>query len=84
MCVCRLFSYVNQEKLFSKPTYASFIKLLDNYHKSVGTGEEFTAEQLKEQDNFLSEVMKTEVMKVLYKFLHSKRKSFFIIRSLPA
>ncbi|XP_061477686.1 uridylate-specific endoribonuclease [Rhineura floridana] len=69
-----LFSYVNQEKLFSKPTYASFIKLLDNYHKKVGTGEDFTGEQLKEQDNFLKEVMNTEVMKELYRFLHNKNR----------
>ncbi|KAF7243823.1 Poly(U)-specific endoribonuclease [Varanus komodoensis] len=69
-----LFSYVNQEKLFSKPTYVSFIKLLDNYHKRVGTEEDFTAEQLAEQDTFLEEVMKTEVMKDLYRFLHSKHR----------
>nr|XP_060619799.1 LOW QUALITY PROTEIN: uridylate-specific endoribonuclease [Anolis sagrei ordinatus] len=69
-----LFKYVNQEKLFSKPTYASFIKLLNNYHRKVGTGEEFTADQLKEQDNFLQEIMKTKVMKELYSFLHSKNR----------
>uniref|UniRef100_A0A8D0BEU4 Uridylate-specific endoribonuclease n=1 Tax=Salvator merianae TaxID=96440 RepID=A0A8D0BEU4_SALMN len=69
-----LFSYVNEEKLFSKPTYASFIKLLDNYHKKIGTGEEFTPEQLKEQDAFLAVIMKTDLMKELYKFLHSKNR----------
>ncbi|KAG8129674.1 hypothetical protein E2320_016359 [Naja naja] len=69
----QLFSYVNHEKLFSKPTYASFIKLLDNYNAHVGTEEKFTKEQMKEQDIFLQEIMKTEVMKELYTFLHSKR-----------
>uniref|UniRef100_A0A6J0SMP2 Uridylate-specific endoribonuclease n=1 Tax=Pogona vitticeps TaxID=103695 RepID=A0A6J0SMP2_9SAUR len=69
-----LFQYVNEEKLFSQPTYASFIKLLDNYHKRVGTGEEFTKDQLKEQDTFLKEIMKTEIMKELYRFLHSKNR----------
>ncbi|XP_066468895.1 uridylate-specific endoribonuclease [Tiliqua scincoides] len=73
-CPENLFTYVNEEKLFSKPTYASFIKLLDNYQKRVGTGEEFTAEQLQEQDTFLEMVMKTEVMKQLYKFLHRKNR----------
>uniref|UniRef100_A0A8C5RTY5 Uridylate-specific endoribonuclease n=1 Tax=Laticauda laticaudata TaxID=8630 RepID=A0A8C5RTY5_LATLA len=68
----QLFSYVNHEKLFSRPTYASFIKLLDNYNAYVGTEEEFTKEQMKEQDIFLQEIMKTEVMKELYTFLHSK------------
>ncbi|XP_070592170.1 uridylate-specific endoribonuclease [Erythrolamprus reginae] len=70
----KLFSYVNHDKLFSRPTYASFIKLLDNYNAHVGTGEKFTKEQMKEQDVFLQEIMKTEVMKELYTFLHSKHR----------
>ncbi|XP_063150036.1 uridylate-specific endoribonuclease isoform X1 [Candoia aspera] len=70
----QLFTYVNHEKLFSRPTYASFIKLLDNYHAKVGTEEKFTKEQMKEQDIFLQEIMKTKVMKELYKFLHSKNR----------
>ncbi|XP_043362731.1 poly(U)-specific endoribonuclease-like [Dermochelys coriacea] len=68
-----LYTYVN-EKLFSKPTYASFIKLLDNYQRMMGRGESFSAEQLKEQENFLQEVMKTELMKKLYNFLHKKKR----------
>ncbi|KAL7988095.1 hypothetical protein Chor_007014 [Crotalus horridus] len=68
-----LFTYVNHEKLFSRPTYASFIKLLDNYQAHVRTEEKFTKEQMKEQDIFLQDILKTEVMKQLYKFLHSKR-----------
>ncbi|XP_013912028.1 PREDICTED: poly(U)-specific endoribonuclease [Thamnophis sirtalis] len=70
----KLFSYVNHKKLFSRPSYASFIKLLDNYNAHVGTQEKFTQEQMKEQDNFLQEIMKTEVMKELYTFLHSKHR----------
>ncbi|KAL8164087.1 UNVERIFIED_CONTAM: hypothetical protein K2H54_045646 [Gekko kuhli] len=73
-CPERLFSSVKEEKLFSKPTYASFIKLLNNYQKKVGKEEDFTAEQLKEQDHFLEEIMKTEVMKELYRFLHDKNR----------
>ncbi|XP_039208531.1 poly(U)-specific endoribonuclease isoform X1 [Crotalus tigris] len=69
-----LFTYVNHEKLFSRPTYASFIKLLDNYQAHVRTEEKFTKEQIKEQDIFLQDIMKTEVMKELYKFLHSKNR----------
>lgn len=67
----RLYKYVN-EKLFSKPTYSSFIKLLDNYQRATGREEEVTAEELREQDNFLKEVMKTELMKKLFAFLHEK------------
>ncbi|PKU29221.1 poly -specific endoribonuclease [Limosa lapponica baueri] len=69
-----LYKYVN-EKLFSKPTYASFIKLLDNYQRATGREEEVTAEELREQDNFLREVMKTELMKKLFTFLHKKSES---------
>ncbi|XP_058025231.1 uridylate-specific endoribonuclease isoform X1 [Ahaetulla prasina] len=70
----QLFSYVNHEKLFSRPTYASFIKLLDNYNAHVGMVEKFTKEQMKEQDNFLQEIMNTEVMKELYTFLYRKNR----------
>lgn len=67
----RLYTYVN-EGLFSKPTYASFIKLLDNYHRQTGTGEKMTAQQQAEQDTFLQEAMNTALMKELYGFLHQK------------
>nr|XP_006134701.1 poly(U)-specific endoribonuclease isoform X2 [Pelodiscus sinensis] len=68
-----LYTYVN-EKLFSKPTYASFIRLLDNYQRMTGRGEAVSAEERKEQENFLREVMKTELMKTLYSFLHKKKR----------
>ncbi|NWU94770.1 ENDOU endoribonuclease, partial [Upupa epops] len=68
-----LYKFVN-EKLFSKPTYASFIRLLDNYQRATGSEEEVTAEELREQDLFLQEVMKTEVMKTLFTFLHQKHR----------
>lgn len=70
----RLYKYVNEE-LFSKPTYASFIKLLDNYQRATGTEEEVTAEELREQDRFLEEVMKTELMRKLFAFLQGKSES---------
>ncbi|NXD86003.1 ENDOU endoribonuclease, partial [Halcyon senegalensis] len=68
-----LYKYVN-EKLFSKPTYASFIKLLDNYQRVTGREEDVTTEELREQDNFLKEVMKTELMKKLFAFLYEKNR----------
>ncbi|XP_055973876.1 uridylate-specific endoribonuclease [Sorex fumeus] len=68
-----LFTYVN-EKLFSKPTYAAFINLLNNYERRTGQGEHFSAQQLAEQDAFLAEVMKTASMKELYGFLHHKNR----------
>ncbi|XP_064447424.1 uridylate-specific endoribonuclease isoform X2 [Mirounga angustirostris] len=74
-CPEPLFTYVN-EKLFSKPTYAAFISLLNNYQRATGRGEHFSAQQLAEQDAFLGEVMKTAVLKELYGFLrHQNRYS---------
>ncbi|KAM9073224.1 uridylate-specific endoribonuclease isoform 1-T1 [Megaptera novaeangliae] len=72
-CPEPLFTYVNK-KLFSKPTYAAFINLLDNYQRATGHGEHFTAQQLAEQDTFLREAMKTAVMKELYGFLHQQNR----------
>ncbi|NXH01265.1 ENDOU endoribonuclease, partial [Loxia leucoptera] len=66
-----LYRYVNEE-LFSKPTYASFIKLLDNYQRATGREEEVTAEELREQQRFLEEVMNTELMRKLFVFLQGK------------
>ncbi|XDA87186.1 hypothetical protein R6Z07M_016892 [Ovis aries] len=70
-CPEPLFTYVNK-KLFSKPTYTAFINLLNNYQRATGRGEHFTAQELAEQDTFLREIMKTDVMKELYGFLHQQ------------
>nr|XP_058165245.1 uridylate-specific endoribonuclease [Dasypus novemcinctus] len=72
-CPEPLFTYVN-EKLFSKPTYAAFINLLNNYQRATGHGEHFSAQQLAEQDAFLREIMKTAVLKELYGFLHRQNR----------
>ncbi|XP_023579330.1 poly(U)-specific endoribonuclease isoform X2 [Octodon degus] len=72
-CPELLFTYVN-EKLFSKPTYAAFIQLLNNYQRATGHSERFSTQQLAEQDTFLREVMKTAVMRHLYSFLHHQNR----------
>lgn len=46
--------------------------MLDNYQRATGREEEVTAEELREQDVFLREVMETELMKKLFAFLHTK------------
>ncbi|XP_040281799.1 poly(U)-specific endoribonuclease [Bufo bufo] len=66
-----LYKYVNEE-IFKRPTYKAFIKLLDNYDRKTGKDETFTEEELEEQEIFLKEIMKTKVMKELYKFFHKK------------
>lgn len=71
----RLYSYLDEGTLFSKPTYAAFLALLDNYNWMTGTTESFTSQQLAEQDTFLKETMSnTEVGKELFAFLYTKGK----------
>ncbi|XP_078413228.1 uridylate-specific endoribonuclease A [Cetorhinus maximus] len=69
----RLYSYVNEEVLFSRPTFARFIALLNNYHRMTDIVEKFTMEQLEEQDMFVTEIMKTSIMDKLFRVLQSKR-----------
>ncbi|KAM5179716.1 uridylate-specific endoribonuclease isoform 2-T2 [Mantella aurantiaca] len=71
LCEEPLYKYVNED-LFKKPTYAAFIKLLDNYDRKTGTDETYSPAEIKEQEHFLQEAMKTKLMKELYTFFHQK------------
>ncbi|XP_053313705.1 uridylate-specific endoribonuclease [Spea bombifrons] len=66
-----LYQYVNED-IFQRPTYSKFIKLTNNYIRKTGTAETYTAEELKEHQDFLEEIMKTKLMKELYNFFHKK------------
>ncbi|XP_041801776.1 poly(U)-specific endoribonuclease-A [Chelmon rostratus] len=69
----RLFQYVDEGTLFSRPTYAALLALLDNYHRMTGQTENFTPQQLAEQDTFLRETMSnTELGRELFAFLYTK------------
>ncbi|XP_053724592.1 uridylate-specific endoribonuclease A [Synchiropus splendidus] len=68
-----LFRYLNEELLFSRPTYAALRAVLDNYNRMTGQNEDFSSQQLDEQENFVRETMSnTELGKELFMFLHSK------------
>ncbi|XP_062853094.1 uridylate-specific endoribonuclease A [Trichomycterus rosablanca] len=68
-----LFKYVKEASLFSKPTFAAFIALLDNYQSKTGVSEHFSSEEVMEQENFIKECMKnTELGRKLYEFFHTK------------
>ncbi|CAI2725500.1 unnamed protein product [Schistosoma spindalis] len=69
-----LFEFVNEEILGKRPTFAKFIALLDNYNPQVGVTEVITEQQQKEEDEFINELLKTEVMKMAYNFLIGKQK----------
>ncbi|KAG8452628.1 hypothetical protein GDO86_004422 [Hymenochirus boettgeri] len=66
-----LYKFVN-EKIFKRPTYAAFIELLDNYDRKTGIDETYSPAEIKEQENFVLEIMKTKLMKELFKFFQSK------------
>ncbi|KAM6233436.1 LOW QUALITY PROTEIN: uridylate-specific endoribonuclease C-like [Porphyrio hochstetteri] len=68
----RLFSYVAEERLFSQPTFSTFLALLDNYDEVTGHQETVTAEEEEEQEAFLSAVFQTRVMATLTTFFLSK------------
>ncbi|XP_041438509.1 poly(U)-specific endoribonuclease-A isoform X2 [Xenopus laevis] len=71
LCDEPLYKYVN-EKLFTRPTYAAFIALLDNYDRKTGIDETYCDAEIKEQEHFLQEIMKTKLLKELYSFFQSK------------
>lgn len=55
------------EKALLRPTYASFIALLDNYIAVTGQSEVVTEEEIQEGKQFLNVVMDTAVMQYVHK-----------------
>ncbi|KAM4045480.1 LOW QUALITY PROTEIN: uridylate-specific endoribonuclease D-like [Anomaloglossus baeobatrachus] len=68
----KLYSYVNEAKLFARPTFSRFIALLDNYIKTTGTAEIVTSAEINEQNAFVDEIFKTTVFSRLSNFFISK------------
>ena len=60
LCKDPLFSWVDEEAL-RRPTYHTFIKLLDNYETETGVAEVVTAEEEQKNWAFLNCCMKTKV-----------------------
>lgn len=56
-----LFTYVKDEVL-SRPTYKTFIALLDNYETSTGRNEVVTQEEVKENQRFIDSICETKVL----------------------
>ncbi|XP_040278350.1 poly(U)-specific endoribonuclease-D-like [Bufo bufo] len=68
----KLFGYVNEAKLFARPTFSRFISLLDNYVKTTGTAETVTSGETSEQTAFVDELFRTTIFSRLSTFLISK------------
>ena len=66
-----LFSYVD-ENVFNKPTFKSFIALLNNYNRFVGNTEDMTEAEKQESWTFLRAISSTGPIKELHKYLVKK------------
>jgi poly(U)-specific endoribonuclease len=69
-----LFTFVS-EAAFQKPTYRTFIALMDNYERETGVPESVTPEEERENWAFLDAIMHTRPMKEAHQYLVSKGKS---------
>ncbi|TRZ09948.1 hypothetical protein HGM15179_017158 [Zosterops borbonicus] len=67
--VRHLFHNVNEERLRSIKTFATFISLLDNYETSTGVAEVVTPEEIVENNCFLDAILATEVMRLAHGYL---------------
>ncbi|NP_001128550.1 poly(U)-specific endoribonuclease-B [Xenopus laevis] len=70
-----LFQFVDEEKLKSKKTFATFISLLDNYEMDTGVAEVVTPEEIAENNNFLDAILETKVMKMAHDYLVRKNQA---------
>lgn len=73
----RLFTHVNENHFSTKPTFQKFIALLDNYNYNIGQTEDLTSDEWAEIEDFLTEVIKTQVMQLAYGYLLNNSKTHF-------
>lgn len=66
---------MDEDALFSKPTFARLLALLNNYERMTGKEEVVTDSERQEVDAFLDEIFKTGVMEKLSQFFLSKGKA---------
>jgi poly(U)-specific endoribonuclease len=69
-----LFTFVD-EKVLTRPTFAAFIALLDNYFAELGVTEVVTREELAENKQFLNVILDTAVMQYVHRYLLAKGKT---------
>ena len=58
--------------MFSRPTFAAFISLIDNYNPKYGVNEVVTPGEQAELQHFLDVVMATKVMTIAANFAVTK------------
>uniref|UniRef100_A0A6V2BXJ5 EndoU domain-containing protein n=2 Tax=Ditylum brightwellii TaxID=49249 RepID=A0A6V2BXJ5_9STRA len=67
-----LFVRVN-ERVFRRPTYRTFIALLDNYKAEVGAAEVVTSQERAENKAFLKAIMQTGPMQFCHKYCRANK-----------
>lgn len=69
-----LFTFV-APTAFKRPTYKTFVALLDNYERETNVAESVTPEEERENWAFLDAIMDTRPMKEAHRYLVGKEKS---------
>mmetsp|Transcript_31378 Transcript_31378/g.46280 ORF Transcript_31378/g.46280 Transcript_31378/m.46280 type:complete len:467 (+) Transcript_31378:134-1534(+) len=69
-----LFTFVDKGAL-RRPSYRTFMALLDNYEAECGTAEKVTSTERKENIDFLNAIMQTAPMQFCHKYLQKKGKA---------
>ena len=64
-----LFWHFNEETILTKPTYKTFIALLDNYISNVGQQEEVNREEVQENIDFINAITDTDLVKKFHELL---------------
>ncbi|KAL7439371.1 hypothetical protein ACHAXM_009623 [Skeletonema potamos] len=67
-----LFTYVKPAVFRIRPTFTTFVALLNNYSACTGEKEDVTEEELQENRAFLNEIMKTAPMKYCHQYCIAK------------
>mmetsp|Transcript_20485 Transcript_20485/g.31596 ORF Transcript_20485/g.31596 Transcript_20485/m.31596 type:complete len:393 (+) Transcript_20485:55-1233(+) len=67
-----LFTYVKPAVFRKRPTFTTFVALLNNYSTYTGEEEDVTEQELQENRAFLNEVMKTAPMKYCHQYCIAK------------
>jgi len=68
-----LFNYVDTGLLFRRPTYRSFIALLDNYSAQTGVSEKVTAHERQENWAFINAIMQTGPMQFCHQYCRANK-----------
>ncbi|PPD73621.1 hypothetical protein GOBAR_DD29456 [Gossypium barbadense] len=66
-----LFCYVDEDIFRTKPTFARFCSLLDNYNPNAGCKEVVTSEEKQEQAAFIEEISRTAPIQYLHKVYYA-------------